>query len=298
MGVAIETEVWEPNRALYIFMFICCFLSIFCLPNKSIPNVFDHAPSSSLLRFQRTFLLFYSLSSVIEGLWPVFGEYEWAYYGVSKEQMVMSLCVGYGVSLFIGSFLGMLSDLIGHKKLCLLFYMLHLFFGIWKRITADPAIWLASTCLSLASSVFSFSFETWMVVENDKLGQRQDALNDMFWLMTFFESASFIGSQVLGNWLIDSNVNKNIASIGNAAIVITVIAITYVTRGWKEAPQAASFKDYRILFYKNVISDKRIWLLSWVQACVHFSVVAFWILWAPTIVVRFQLHLNSLIFPT
>ncbi|CAA3001131.1 molybdate-anion transporter [Olea europaea subsp. europaea] len=297
MGVVIETEIWEPNKGLYNFMFICCFLSILCLPNKTIPNVFDHASSSSLLRFQRTFLLFYSLSSVIDGLWAVFGEYEWAYYGVSKEQMVMSLCVGYGVSLLIGSFLGMLSDLIGHKKLCLLFYLLHLFVGIWKRITAEPAFWLASICLSLASSIFSFSFETWMVVENDKLSLRHDALNNMFWLMTFFESVSFIGSQVLGNWLIDSNVNKNIASICNAAIVITVAAITYVTRGWKEASQVASFKDYQILFYRNVISEKKIWLLSWVQACVHFSAVAFWILWAPTIVADGRDVSLGLIYP-
>ncbi|KAL2494500.1 hypothetical protein Fot_38257 [Forsythia ovata] len=126
----------------------------------------------------------------------------------------------------------------GHKKLCLLFYMLHLFVGIWKRITVDPAIWL--------------------------LGQRQETLNDMFWLMTFAESASFIFHRQ------------------------PVIAITYVTRGWKEAPQAASFKDYGILFYRNVISDKRIWLLTWVQVCVHFSVAAFWILWTPTIVDAWQ----------
>ncbi|KAL2494501.1 Major facilitator superfamily protein [Forsythia ovata] len=135
----------------------------------------------------------------------------------------------------------------GHKKLCLLFYMLHLFVGIWKRITVDPAIWL--------------------------LGQRQDTLNDMFWLMTFAESASFIFHRQ------------------------PVIAITYVTRGWKEAPQAASFKDYRILFYRNVISDKRIWLLSWVQVCVHFSVAAFWILWTPTIVADGRNVSLGLIYP-
>lgn len=49
---------------------------------------------------------------VMEGLWSVFGEYDLAYYGVNKEKMVLSLCVGYAAALFIGTFLGILSDLM------------------------------------------------------------------------------------------------------------------------------------------------------------------------------------------
>ncbi|KAK6152768.1 hypothetical protein DH2020_012407 [Rehmannia glutinosa] len=294
MGVVIESEVWEPNKALYIFLFISCVFSIFCLPRKSVSNVIDHAPPAS---FQRKFLLLYALASVMQGLWAVFGEYELAYYGFSKEQMLTFISVGYAVSLFFGSFLGMLSDLVGHKKLCLLFFMLHLFVSTWKIVVGTPTIWLASISLSLASSIFSFSFETWMVVEHDKLGQRQDSLNDMFWLMTFFESASFIGSQVLANYLIDGNVNKNIKSTWNAAAVLAVAAIIYVSRGWKEAPQIAIFKDYHISLHRHAISDKRIWLLSWAQTCVHFSLAAFWILWAPTIVADGREVSLGLIYP-
>ncbi|KAL3620432.1 hypothetical protein CASFOL_035344 [Castilleja foliolosa] len=52
-----------------------------------------------------------------------------------------------------------------------------------------------------------------MVVEHDKFGQRQDSLNDMFWLMTFFESASFIGGQMLANYLIDCNIRFNLRKL-------------------------------------------------------------------------------------
>lgn len=57
----------------------------------------------------------------------------------------------------------------GHKKICLTFCILHLLVGIWKGITSHPNIWLASICLGLANSIFYFSFETWMVVEHDKV---------------------------------------------------------------------------------------------------------------------------------
>lgn len=48
----------------------------------------------------------------MEGLWSVFGEFELAYYGLSREQMMFSLCVGFAASLLIGSFLGVLSDVM------------------------------------------------------------------------------------------------------------------------------------------------------------------------------------------
>ncbi|KAA8531597.1 hypothetical protein F0562_006306 [Nyssa sinensis] len=221
----------------------------------------------------------------------------WHITGVTVEQMLFSLCVGYAAALFLGTFLGMLSDLIGHKKVCLIFCILHLVIGMWKRIITHPSIWLASICLSLASSIFSFSFEAWMVVEHDKLGHRQDAVNDTFWLMTLSESASFIGSQVLSNWLVGSNVVKYIISPSTAAVFLAIMAIICVTRGWKEVPQTAPFKDYRISFYAHIFGDNRIWLLAWAQACVHFSIAVFWILWSPTIVADGrEVHLG-LIYP-
>ncbi|KAL2456894.1 Major facilitator superfamily protein [Forsythia ovata] len=69
--------------------------------------------------------------------------------------------------------------------------MPHLFVGIWKRITVDPAIWLASMCVSLTSSIFSFSFETWMVVENDKADGRNVSLGLIY--------PCFLGARMLGS---------------------------------------------------------------------------------------------------
>ncbi|KAG8642687.1 molybdate-anion transporter [Manihot esculenta] len=294
MAVVIETSIWEPNPSLYLFIFISCFFSIVLFPHASRTNTsinksqfqspFDHGiSSSSFQRFQRKFLLFFSLASVMEGLWSVFGELELANYGVNKEQMVTSLCVGYGASLLVGTFLGMISDLIGHKKACLIFCILHLFVGVWKRIMPHPSIWLASICLSLATSIFSFSFEAWVVVENEKQGHGQDTLSDTVWLMTFFESASLIGSQVLANWLLGSNPEKGIASSYSAATFMAMIGIMFVSKGWKETTKNAAIKDYRVS-YTHIFNDKRMWLLGFAHACLQFSIAVFWILWAPTLV--------------
>ncbi|OMO56524.1 hypothetical protein CCACVL1_26485 [Corchorus capsularis] len=305
MGVVIESSVWEPSSFVYVFIFLSCFLSLAFFPyyfskhapTKSTPFS-DNSTSSSSLRFQRYFLFLYSLAAVLEGLWSVYGEFELVYYGVSKEDTVSFLCIGFGVALFVGSFLGLLSDLIGRKKFCLVFCILHLIVGIWKRITSSPSFWVANVCLSLATSIFSFGFEAWAVDEIEKQGHRQDVLHETFWLMTFFESAALIGSQVIGNWLVGSgNLEKGIASPSTAAILLAIVGIIVMSKGYKGTPRSMTFKDYRASFCACVLGDRRIWLVACAQACLCFSVAVFWILWAPTLVADGRGVYLGLIYP-
>lgn len=307
MGVVIESDVWEPNSILHVFIFCSCCFSIYVLPylfnyaSPATPTLSDlsitSSSSPSFLRFQKSFLLIYSLASVMEGLWSVFGEFELAHQGVSREQMVVSLCAGYVVLLVVGPLLGVLADLIGPKKVCLVFCILHFFVGIWKRITTSPSVWIASICLSLATSIFSFSFETWIVAEHEKLGCRQDSLNETFWLMAFLESASYIGSQVLANWMVTSNVKSSIGLPSLGVVLLATVCAFYIVKGWKGAPQVASFKDYKMSFYGYIFYDKRIWLLGWAHTCLHFSSAVFWILWAPSLVADGRELNLGLIFP-
>ncbi|KAJ8769319.1 hypothetical protein K2173_002523 [Erythroxylum novogranatense] len=298
MGVVVENRVWEPSPWIYLFMFLGCFFSItLCSRHSKSLCPFDRS-SSSFLRFHRKFLFLFSLASLMEGLWSIFGEFELLHYGLTKRQIVSSLCIGYGVSLFFGPLLGMLSDLIGHKKVCLVFCILHLVVGLWKKIVLrpGPGVWLTTVCLSLAMSIFTFSFEGWVVVENDKEGHRQDALSDTFWLMTLVESAALIGSQVLANWLVGNNLENGISSTSTATIILAIIGIICLSREWKEAPQTASSKDYSVS-YALIFSDKRMWLLGLAHASLQFSVAVFWILWAPTLVADGREVNLGLIYP-
>ncbi|KAL1073454.1 hypothetical protein V6Z11_D11G222700 [Gossypium hirsutum] len=266
MGVVIESSVWVPSSSVYIFIFLSCFFSLSLFPfylskhapTKS-PPFYDHPTFASSLRFQRYFLLLYSLASVLEGLWSVYGEFELVYYGITKEDTVTFMLVGFGAALFVGSFLGLLSDLIGRKKSCLVFYIFHLVVGIWKRITSSPSFWVAN-------------------------GHRQDLLNETFWLMTFFESAALIGSQVMSNWMVGGNLEKEIACPSTAAILTAIVGIICISRVYGGSPQTVTFKEYKVSFYSYILCDRRIWLLACAQSCLHFSIVVFWILWAPTLV--------------
>ena len=159
----------------------------------------------------------------------------------------------------------------------MLFCVLHLFVGIWKRVVPQShlCVWLLTLSSSVATGIFSFAFEALIVVENENQGHRLRALTNTFWLMTFIESASLIGSQVLVNWLLASNVDTGIASSSTATIFIAIIGIFCVTIGWKQTPHSAPVKDRRWMSYINIFSGECCVFLFWVKTYVVLT--DFWV---------------------
>ena len=87
-------------------------------------------------------------------------------------------------------------------------------------------------------------------------GHRQDTLNEIFWLMSFFESVSLIGSQMLANWLIGNKVEKTIIYSFPASVLFAVVGIICVARGWTEIPQTTTFKEYKMSFCAYIFGGK------------------------------------------
>lgn len=73
--------------------------------------------------------------------------------------------------------------------------------------------------------------------------------------MTFFESASLIGSQVLANCLAGSDVEKRMSSPYTASVFLAIIGFICISRGWTENSKF-SFRDYSISFYTYVLGGK------------------------------------------
>lgn len=82
-------------------------------------------------------------------------------------------------------------------------------------------------------------------------GHRRETLNEVYWLMSFFESASLIEGQVLSNWLIGNNVEKTISSPSTVAVYLAIIGIIYISKGWSEVP-LGSVKEYKTSFHTHI----------------------------------------------
>ncbi|KAL3640318.1 hypothetical protein CASFOL_015286 [Castilleja foliolosa] len=110
-GVVIESEIWEPNKALFIFLFVY-LQSSFCPQSQSQMSLITRR-QLLLFVFSASFSSSTLLPQVMmDGLWTVFGEYELAYFGFSKGEMLTFLSIGYAFSILTGSVLGVLSDLV------------------------------------------------------------------------------------------------------------------------------------------------------------------------------------------
>ncbi|ERN13373.1 hypothetical protein AMTRI_Chr09g41740 [Amborella trichopoda] len=290
MGVVIQNQVWEPPPWLNLFLFSSSFVSIFgftFFSNNANPSTaFDlgssHSLSSIFLRFQRTFLAIYSLVSVLEGLQSVYGEVEYSYYGFTRDQMFMVVLYGFIVCTSVGTFLGFFASSMDQKKACVICCIFHLVASVLKGLAKLPL--LSSICSAIASFVFSYSFEAWMVSEIEKLGFRRDSLNEMFWLMTFWESVALIGSQVIANWLISGNIENGVVFPSAVAAYMAIACLICIGKGWKTSVFTSVSKSHEMAFSPPILIDKRVYLLGVAQACVHFALTIFWLLWTPTIV--------------
>lgn len=73
--------------------------------------------------------------------------------------------------------------------------------------------------------------------------------------MTFVESASLIGSQVLTNWLVSSDIQKNMYSPSAATALLALMSLIFIAREWRESP-TTTFKDYRISVNTHIFFGK------------------------------------------
>ncbi|CAO2164649.1 unnamed protein product [Urochloa humidicola] len=306
MGVVVEREEWALTPLAYPLLSATGLAAVLLLPYFSAARTPAHAagPSSSpfdvgagpFLRFRRTFLVLFSLASVVEGIQSVFGEDEFVRCGLGRDQMAARLAATAAAALFPSAISGVISDKIGSRRACIFYWVLQLAVGALKSFSALRCSWINSFILALASSVFSFCFETWLVVEHEKQDQKQDVLFDTFWLMAFFESVSLIGSQEITNVLVSNNDNGFLLPYAFVA-AISVVGILYMRNTSSTTQHASAIGSYQKSFFAHVLRDKRVLILVLAQASIHFAVSAFWFLWAPTIVADGRYAQLSVIYP-
>lgn len=304
MGVVVEREEWALSSFAYPLLSAAALAAVLLLPYLS-PRTAPHAtgPSSPFdvgaapfLRFRRAFLVLFSLASVVEGIHSVFGEDEFVRCRLGREQTTARLASTTAAALFPGAISGVISDKIGPRRACILYWVLQLAVGVVKSFSALRCSWINNFILAFASSVFYFCFETWLVLEHEKQDQKQDVLFDTFWLMTFFESVSLVGSQEITNVLVSDDDSRFLLPYAFAA-TLSVVGILYIRNASSTCQHASAIGSYQKSFLAHVLRDKRVLILVLAQASIHFAVSAFWFLWAPTIVADGRYAQLSVIYP-
>lgn len=81
--------------------------------------------------------------------------------------------------------------------------------------------------------------------------QKQDLLFDTFWVMTFFESASHIGSQEITNVLVSDDGNRFLPYA--FAATLSVVGILYIRNTSSSTQHASAIGSYQKSFFAHVL---------------------------------------------
>lgn len=97
--------------------------------------------------------------------------------------------------------------------------------------------------------------------------QKQDLLFDTFWLMTFFESVSHIGSQEITNVLVGDDDNRFLIPYA-LAVTLSVVGILYIRHVSSTTQHASAVGSYQKSFCAHVLRGESSCLLRCILS--HF----------------------------
>jgi hypothetical protein len=95
--------------------------------------------------------------------------------------------------------------------------------------------------------------------------QKQDLLFDTFWLMSFFESISLIGSQGITNLLVNDDSNGILLPYAFAAS-LSIVGILYVRNASSTTQHASAIGSYQKSFFAHVLRGEW-WVLLLALLC-------------------------------
>uniref|UniRef100_A0A0A9GF61 Uncharacterized protein n=1 Tax=Arundo donax TaxID=35708 RepID=A0A0A9GF61_ARUDO len=121
-----------------------------------------------------------------------------------------------------------------------------------KSFSVLRCTWINNFILALASSMFSFCFETLIVVEYEKQDQKQDLLFDTFWMMAFFESVPLVESQGISNLLVNDDVNGLLLPYAFTAS-LSIVGLLYIINASSATQHASAIGSYQKSFFAHVL---------------------------------------------
>ncbi|CAM6109941.1 unnamed protein product [Calypogeia fissa] len=305
-----EPLAGEENRLLYGFLLGLCalllnaptLLTIFEVKSaEKIVLWYQHTHTVArpvFVGFQRRFLSVFVLFTFAEGLQGVYGEalYENLHKFEAREIGFLLVTVQ-ASSLIVGTFLGAAADSIGRKKACIIAGLFQFAACCLDGLCNDfYGVWLANVCRGIGISVFPSAFEAWLTSEHERLGFKQDWLSRTFWVMAFGMGVAAVTAGVWANFLV-YRLGFGLASPFLSAAAVSFLWIVLLCTGWTENASSCSSnvsistdipQAYGVwqafVNAGHAITDKRVLLLGWTQACFDLSLAIFWLLWTPTMV--------------
>lgn len=214
-------------------------------------------------------------------------------YGLSKSQIGFLYAVGFTSSCILGTIIGLLADIIGRKKVCLLYCCFYGTSCILQHFNVFKYLLLARICGGVSTSILFSAFDGWMLTtHNQKFGGT--AIDPIYEAVSFGNGCVAIVAGVLSSIIYrPSGVLAPFkASLGVLAVLsVLIIVLWNENYGTTSQPQdieeteaiVEGTQTHKTNHTRNPINYLLLCALGLYQSFFESCMYVFVLIWTPTL---------------
>lgn len=245
---------------------------------KSVSN-------STFLSFQRSFFLVYFLALLGDWLQGPYVYKLYDYYGFRESQIAVLYVAGFASSVMFGTATGPLADMIGRRKIALLFCVMYTFCCLTKLSPNYWVLMLGRVLGGISTSMLFSTFESWYVYEHtEHHGFPAEWIGVTFSTTTFWNGMLAIMSGVVANFTAEGLGFGPVAPFV-VAIFPLILCGMLVLKTW---PENYGNRKHKLVAscmdgLQHILGDRKIFLLGAIQTMVESCMYIFVFLWTPVL---------------
>eukprot|EP01117_Protostelium_nocturnum_P005706 TRINITY_DN205_c2_g1_i1.p1 TRINITY_DN205_c2_g1~~TRINITY_DN205_c2_g1_i1.p1 ORF type:complete len:447 (-),score=66.39 TRINITY_DN205_c2_g1_i1:114-1454(-) len=268
---------------IYSFIFISlCLVCFFIRRKTSLPSSSRSTENSQFYLFQRNYaavVLFARACDWIQGPY-VYAMYE--SHGYSKLDIGYIFTAGYSSSAFFGSFVGILADKYGRKRMIMVFGILFISASSTMFSENFRVLMIGRMFHGIATTILYTVFESWMVSEHHFRNFPTHLLSETFSNISFYDAIVAISSGLISSLLVSEfgTISPFLVAIG-----LMVSLLFVVNFSWNEnyGDNSESLRSLLIDSFRIIKNDPNVRLLCIVQTLFESSLLLEIFVWNPTL---------------
>ncbi|EDQ87767.1 uncharacterized protein MONBRDRAFT_26888 [Monosiga brevicollis MX1] len=235
--------------------------------------------------FQRRYLTVYLLANMADWITGPYLFRLYESYGYEHDQIAALFICGYVSSLAFGPMLGGVADRYGRKRMCVVFCYIFSLSCLLKVFSNFYLLLLGRMLGGASTSLLLSTFESWMIAQHNKEGFPSEWLPRTFALATFGNGVVACLSGIAANVVADCCGHHPVRPFF-LAIVCLLVAAGMIHANWEEHRPSDLVQrkgGQCAQGLRELLSNRRVWLLGIVQACFESAMYVFVFLYTPSL---------------
>ena len=239
-------------------------------------------------RLRNRYLAVYALATLGDWIQGGYIYALYAEYGYSLQQIALVFGVGYGSAATLGTYVGAVGDVGGHRRNCVAYGALYVASCLLCNVGDLSALAVGRLLGGIAYSILFTSFESWLIAEADACGLSQKRLSRLFSLATLCNASTAALAGILGHFAVEylalSGGNRYAAPFNAATVPLTLASIIASLR-WSEryGDQQTTAGVSLARSWSTIWRSRTLLTLGLVNSLYETALYVFVFLWTPSL---------------